>query len=84
MKRNGFTLIELMIVLAILGIIGSILLPYFGKSDVTTSSASVQGQVIQTRSSLQCKNGFLFRVHGDGTAEPATDADTNTVGAPKC
>ena len=83
MKRNGFTLIELMIVLAILGIVGSILLPYFGKSDATTTSTP-SGQVVQTPTSFQCKGGFLFRVSSDGTAAPATDAETRLPGVPKC
>jgi len=44
MRKNGFTLIELMIVIAIVGILLAVIVPAFTKHDNTT--AAPQGTVV--------------------------------------
>lgn len=65
MKRNGFTLIELMVVVVIVGIIGMILLGVVtGSTAGINTSFGING-VTETR----CINGYKFVIGQSGSAQ---------------
>ena len=53
MKKNGFTLIELMIVVAIIAVLASIAYPSYVNYVVKTNRADVQAELVQIAHSLQ-------------------------------
>lgn len=72
MKRNGFTLIELMIVIAIIGILASIAIPAY--QDYT-----IRAQVIEAMSLTSGMKGSIDEYYKDRGVFPA---DNETAGTP--
>jgi prepilin-type N-terminal cleavage/methylation domain-containing protein len=78
MKRRGFTLVELMIVIAVIGLLAAIALPKF--SDVTSQAkvANVQGNLANVRTSI----GLFYaktETYPDFTGDDATYGDLSGV-----
>jgi prepilin-type N-terminal cleavage/methylation domain-containing protein len=58
MKRNGFTLIELMIVLAIIGIIAAVFVPLFKGESTPLGVRDFGGTVVNE---TKCQNGLVTK-----------------------
>lgn len=53
MKKNGFTLIELMVVIVIIGVLAAITIPKFSNISNDAKIAKVQGNLVNIRTSIQ-------------------------------
>ena len=69
-RRSGFTLIEILIVVVILGILAAIVIPQFTDAAQDAGAASARSQLQTMRSQVE-----LYRVQNNGAA-PASDGGT--------
>lgn len=73
-NRKGFTLVEILIVVVILGILAAIVIPQFTNASETAKGASLISQLQTIRSQLE-----LYQVQHNGDY-PAADIDDGTNG----
>jgi type II secretion system protein G len=71
-KRRGFTLIEILIVVVILGILAAIVIPQFTNASQEATASSIRSQLQTIRGQVE-----LFRVRNGGAA-PTGFADLMT------
>ena len=82
-RKSGFTLVEILIVVIILGILAAIVIPQFTNASTSARVASLQGQLQTLRSQIQ-----LFKLqHNDTLPDLVTNqwsqmlSKTNVAGA---
>jgi len=71
MKKRGFTLIELMVVIAIIGLLAAIALPKFGDVASQAKVANVQGNISSLRTSI----AMFYATDGDYPDLAAHESD---------
>lgn len=76
MRKNGFTLLEFMILFAIIGIIGAVVAPLFQKTSTQHTNVPLNSRAT---GGLSCIGGFLFSTDTKGETRLATDAEHKAV-----
>ncbi len=74
-KKNGFTLIELMIVVAIIGILASIAIPQFSKFRIKAFNAAAHTDVKNGHTAIEAS----YQANFEYPARPATVSTTSIV-----
>ena len=74
MRGNGFTLIEILVVVIILGILAAVVIPKFSVAEDDARDTAVRRELQQVRSQLQ-----LYRVHHGGAYPTDIKAQLTTA-----
>ncbi len=72
MKRTGFTLVEILIVVIILGILAAIVIPQFADSSTEAKEANITSNLQSVRAQLE-----LYRLQHDGSYPTAATLVTS-------
>ena len=80
-KRSGFTLVEILIVVVILGILAAIVIPQFTDASTQAKNSSVQADLQTIRSQIELyKIQHTDALPGAATGTSFTEAMTGTTG----
>ena len=83
-RENGFTLIELMVALAVLAIVSAVAVPIYTQYSVRTFRAEAQGDLLQCSQGMERHSSLQFTYAGgvDTNADGVGDANTGTLWNP--
>jgi general secretion pathway protein G len=80
-SRHGFTLIEILIVVIILGILASIIIGLFGNSSKDAATGALKDNLRAIRSAIEVYNAQHGKYPGQATFESQMTLFTNSAGA---